>query len=221
MSALIIIDSIKYFLKSEEKSTLKLGNGEDVDRNGYADDLPKRVVIPETIFTNNKTYKVTEITHRSLRNSTKLTYLYIASTIETIYSQSIDQCPNLEKIEFGENSVLKEIMIGGIWNTKVKVLNFPASLSNIEVRDGYSAFGSNKNLRHVYHCGSCYFPDAAFPNIPRIVIIHVKSDYQTYEATKFRFDTSSGCIPPNKIYCTYKIKRRILLRELFIAIFML
>ena len=204
MSAFITIDSLIYCINSEANHTLKLGKGIGGDGNAYSTSYrPEKIWIPEPVTLNNIVYTVTEISSQSLRNSTNLVYLYIASTVEIIGRGSIDRCTKLETIEFGTNSRLTTIMIGGIWGTKIKKLILPASLKCIKEEVNQSALGSNKYLKHIYYCGDAKIPEESLKGIPHKVIVHVRSDYPDVESKTYKLDKSNGCIAPNKTRCTF------------------
>ena len=180
----VTIDNLKYGIYDDTATLV-----------GYTD-TPKNLMIPESIWYEGYTFKVTRIGSSSFCNCTSLKSITIPNSVTSIGSVAFEDCTNLTSITIPSN--VTSISDSAFNNCKSLVdVTIPDSVTNI----GNSAFKNCKNLTSITIPSSVTsIGDSAFENCTSLTSITIPSSVTSIGDSAFESCTSlTSVIIPNSL----------------------
>ena len=175
MSRVFEYQGITYSVISERLRTVRTGDNREYGPNAVPSEYGTTLLIPEQVKNEKgKYYRVTEIGRYSFYGCKNITSAFIPSSIEIIHKYGLAALTKCTSLTFGENSKLKIIEEGGLYDLYesrsieftsnciksiddyglgfsflMKTLILPSSIKFI----GNKTLGGLRGVAAIYYCG--------------------------------------------------------------------
>ena len=164
---------IKY--TSNGEGTVRVGDGTTTMNNAISICITQ-LVVPDQIFDEGKSLKVTEIGGWAFYNCDSLTSVTIGSNVVSIGEYAFSDCDALATISFAKGSSLETIGTRAFSWCIIKQIEIPSKVKSI----GDNAFNARGLMESFIYCGNNVIKNKIFQKKSPIVYV---SEY--YSASKY------------------------------------
>ena len=229
-------NGIKYKIINRRKRAVGTGDYSSIEPNAVDDNTITELIIPEQVKNEkNVFFRVTEIGPHSFGECSRVTSVFVPSSVEIIHDFGFHRLVSCTSFVFGENSKLRRIGTKAIYDfyllekiiftgnclttigsqsiqysKNLQSIMLPSSVRKIEG----GAIGGTMSIKTIYYCGSTFQGDNILSGSPDV---QTNPSVLIYTTSKYKESTFGGWKVTSHDADDVCIKKSDICREFFIS----